>query len=664
MSHDATPRRNLESLKKEAKRWLAAIRAGDSDARGRFERALPGAVGSPGLREVQHALAREQGFDGWADLKAALERAMPSNPAATAAALAQYEAMADVLLEAYRTGTPEAMERHYRYTWHRRAWSGMRRYVQLDLGKLPATADDAVDVDITLDDARHLVAREYGFDDWPALVAFTETLGTPGTVPKRHSRWGLSPLTLPAAKPVRLIDAAAPEISQTILRTRDWDAILDGLASQPGARLSAEGQMTDALLAHVAQIDTITDLDLSGSVALTDDGLRRLARLPHLRRLDLSRTAIADGGVGVLRELPALESISLSMTQITDEGAAVLATCRKLRRVDCAGTHTGDGLIRALAGKTELSQLLTGNRVTDDGLALLAELPVFRTWRGGPSVPMRLFTESGEPNCLRLRGSFTDRGMAHLALLEGLYDLNVDDSRLAITAAGMMPLVSLPHLERLSVDARDDWMPHIAAMPRLRFLLIQDTTASDDGFVALSRSRSIELIWGRRCLNLRSRGFMALAGMPALRSLSVSCLNVDDSAVATLPTFPSLRELMPMDVPDAGYRHIGKCERLESLVLMYCRDTSDQATEHIAGLQHLTEYFNSYTRVTDRTPELLSTMDSLERVTLDTCHELTNDGVAKLARLPRLRELRVAGNKVTSDVARAFRPGVVVSVGG
>ena len=29
MSHELPPRRNLESLKKEAKRWLDAIRAGD-----------------------------------------------------------------------------------------------------------------------------------------------------------------------------------------------------------------------------------------------------------------------------------------------------------------------------------------------------------------------------------------------------------------------------------------------------------------------------------------------------------------------------------------------------------------------------------------------------------------------------------------------------------
>jgi len=118
-----------------------------------------------------------------------------------------------------------------------------------------------------------------------------------------------------------------------------------------------------------------------------------------------------------------------------------------------------------------------------------------------------------------------------------------------------------------------------------------------------------------------------------------------------------------MDVPDAGYRHIGECEQLESLILMYCRDTTDAATEHITGLRSLSYYFNSYTTITDRTPELLSGMDSLERITFDTCHGLTNAGVARLARLPRLRELRVSGKRVTSEVVDAFSPRVSVLYG-
>jgi hypothetical protein len=204
-------------------------------------------------------------------------------------------------------------------------------------------------------------------------------------------------------------------------------------------------------------------------------------------------------------------------------------------------------------------------------------------------------------------------------------------------------------------------MPYIAAMPRLRFLMCQDTSAGDDGFAALSRSQTIEYIWGRRCHNLRRRGFQALSTMPALRYLSVSCRNVDDEGLASLPHFPALRELMPMDVPDRGYRHVART-KVESLVLMYCRDTTDAATEHIASMTTLRKYFVSYNLITDRTPELLSGIDTLEEVTFDSCAGLTNDGIRHLARLPRLRRLSVGGMpRVTRDVAAAFPPHVEVA---
>jgi hypothetical protein len=638
MSQELHRRRGLESLKKEAKRWLAALRANAAGARARLERVLPGDPAGARLRDVQHALARELGFTGWAALKAAIA----ANREAGARALERYEAAAEALLEAYRTGTPKAMERHYHFTWHRRAWSGMRTYVQLDLGKRPAGPDD--DVEITLDDARHLVAIEHGFESWDDLLAFTRSADAGSLV---------------IAKPVRLEDPEGAQDARPISASRDWSVVLEALAARPSARLRAEGQMTDDVLARVSRIPGIAALDLGGSNALTDDGIRHLAGLPGLRHLDLAGTAITDRGLEVLRQLPLLESISLGMTRVTDEGMAHLGDCHELRRVDLSWTRTGDGAIRALAGKEKLGDFKSGGHVTDAGIPLLHELPVFKTWRGG-ETRMALLDYDAGPNQLVLRGSFTDWGMERMRGLDGLFGLNLDDRNLALTAAALAPLVSLENLGWLAVDAKDDWMPWIAAMPRLRFLGAQDTTAGDDGFAALGKSRSLEYIWGRQCHNLRRRGFLALARMPSLRGLSVSCLNVDDAGIAALPSFPALRELMPMDVPDAGYRHIGRCRELESLVLMYCRDTTDAATEHITGLSKLKHYFNSYTTITDRTPELLSGMDSLERITFDACHGLTNAGVARLARLPRLRELRASGKGLTAEVTRRFPPGVRV----
>lgn len=69
MSRQVTPKSNLDTLKKDAKRWLKALRANDLEARTRLQRAYPKAPAEPGLRDVQHALAQEHGLADWAQLK-------------------------------------------------------------------------------------------------------------------------------------------------------------------------------------------------------------------------------------------------------------------------------------------------------------------------------------------------------------------------------------------------------------------------------------------------------------------------------------------------------------------------------------------------------------------------------------------------------------------
>jgi hypothetical protein len=633
MSDKLTRRRSLESLKKEAKRWFDELRRNIPDARARYERVVPRALTKLTLRDVQHALALEHGFSGWTELK----HRLTEDAEETTRALGQFEYMAEALLEAYRTGTPAAMERHWALTWHRRNWQAMRTYVQLDLGRAAGAVNQ--NDDITLDDARFLVAREHGFERWDALVKF-------------YTRLPVQP-SLTTTKPIRLLSTETASDESPMWHSRDWTAVIARLKESDATGIDAGGQMTDAMLEDVSRIEHITALMLGGSRNVTDAGVRHLSRLSRLRHLDLSGTGITDHGLDVLRALPELESVSLAWTKVTDAGVEHLSGCERLSNVNLQGTSSGDGALRALAGKARVCQLKTGNAVTDAGLALLHEIPIFKSWHGGEPT-MGLLSYDAGPNYLLLRGPFTDRGMTQLEGLGGLFALNLDASELGITAAGLAPLVGLPNLGWLAFDATDDAMPYIARIPRLRFLGCQDTVAGDDGFVSLSQSQSIEYIWGRRCHNLRTRGFAALARMPALRGLSVSCKNVEDAGVAELPKFPALRELMPMDVPDEGYRHIARCDALESLILMYCRETSDAATEHIVRLQQLKYYFASYTRITDRTPELLSHMDSLERITLDGCAAVTNTGLAHLTRLPHLRELRVSGPQITPDIASDF----------
>lgn len=72
MSRTLTPRTNLETLRKDAKRWLKALRAGDADAKSRLLAIWPKAPAEPGLRDVQHVLALDYGCESWAALKTAI----------------------------------------------------------------------------------------------------------------------------------------------------------------------------------------------------------------------------------------------------------------------------------------------------------------------------------------------------------------------------------------------------------------------------------------------------------------------------------------------------------------------------------------------------------------------------------------------------------------
>jgi len=191
-------------------------------------------------------------------------------------------------------------------------------------------------------------------------------------------------------------------------------------------------------------------------------------------------------------------------------------------------------------------------------------------------------------------------------------------------------------------------------------LLTQNAVATDEGFEALSQSRTLEEFWGRECPNFGSRGFVAFSKMPALRKLGIGCKNVDDAALASLPHFSALRELTPIGVQDDGFRHVGRCERLERLVCMYCRDTTDVATAHVANLR-LKHYYAGLTKITDRSLEILGGMPSLEQVELYECNGVTDAGLPFLAALPHLREVTLEGLPgVTLAGTKVFASGVRV----
>jgi hypothetical protein len=628
----------LDSLRREAKRWLKALRAGDAGARGRFERAHPDAPPRPGLRHVQHALAGEYGHDSWIALKKALVThvAEPSRDAALGRTADEYDRLASDLVTAFDEKDPAALqrvnERYRRGFSFDDLWAEVWRRVYAFRQRSSRVAKNY----LQLTEAQTIIAQDAGFGSWAALMralAVSSPPVPPHTIDANENRIGPSR---------RLSD-------------REWDDLLAVMKERGITALDAGGLMTDDVLARVAALDHVTALSLGGSRELTDDGLQQLARMPQLQFLNLSEYPggkLTDRGLEFLRHLPNLRLFEMTWQRgITDAGVANLRYCDQLERVDLMGSPTGDGAIRALQGKPKLRNFSTGRLVTDAGLALLHNFPMLKA--GSSNDGARLLID----------GPFTNQGLARLAGLDGVVELDLFWHVSGITSDGFAHLKDLPSLAVLGADGRlsdNVSLGHFAAIPRLRRLRIQEAVATDAGFEALSRSSSIESIWGRECPHFGSRGFIALSRMPSLKGFGIGCRNVDDNALSTLPHFPALRELTPIGVQDPGFVHIGRCERLERLTCMYCRETTDVATGHIRNLR-IKYYYAGLTQITDRSLEILGTMSSLEQVEFYECNGITDTGLVFLAGLPNLREVALDSLPgVTFAGTKVFPAGVRV----
>jgi hypothetical protein len=650
-------RPSLEQLHKLAKELLRQARSGDSGAADRFRRAgsRTDDLQAATLADAQFVLAREYGFESWARLKHHIEEGQRPRPE-------EYIDLAQDLVAAY-DGDAVALHRvNARFgSAFTRAGSPftaaeLRARIEEHLNVLPFSASS--EGKLTQAQAQLFIARQYGFENWTKLL---DSMGA------RSS--GLRDLAHGSSSrpPFYRIDWRSNTIEPgPILSSQDWDRIFAVMKEYGITGLNAGGRMTDEALGRLAKLHHVRRVNLDGSIAITDAGLVRLVDLPLLEELDISgpKGAITDRGLDVLRHLPELRRFAACWQQnISDAGIESLSACDRLESVNLLGTQTGDGAVRACTRKPNLRRFKTGRRLTDVGLMLLHEFPAFKAWQGDKPHYSLMSAEAG-PTHLLLDGPFTDEGLGALGGLEGLFGLSFFWHSTSFTSKGLERLKNLPNLGFLGCQGErcdDAAMRCIAELSRLRMLMAQGTVATDAGFTALSRSQTIEYIWGRECPNLTGAGFSALAAMPALRGLAVSCRHVEDAALSVLPRFPALEEFMPMDVDDAGFRHVGRCKQLKALWCMYCRDTGDAATEHIAGLTALKTYYAGRTQITDRSLEILGQLPSLERIELWQCARVTDAGVAHLAALPCLREITLGGLPgVTRDALSLFPPHVRV----
>lgn len=176
-----------------------------------------------------------------------------------------------------------------------------------------------------------------------------------------------------------------------------------------------------------------------GQTNLDGAGLKTLAAMPHLVRLNLAATKIADADLPALAGLEFLETLNLTATAVTDAGLASLAPLKNLRRLHLWKTATTD------AGRQRLR----------------AQLPDLQINIGAPIDTTAAAPQLRAPKILSARTVFSDTLQVTLDFpftgIDLFYDLNEASPTTASPRYTGQPIV-LDRTTRLrTFAARTGW---------------------------------------------------------------------------------------------------------------------------------------------------------------------------------------------------------------
>ncbi len=149
--------------------------------------------------------------------------------------------------------------------------------------------------------------------------------------------------------------------------------------------------VSDDGMKHLTRLGKLRELTVGAGVC--GPGLKAIASMPNLVRLDLSRSGVRfenvhwlagsgieelkfiprfpAGSCGVLVELPNLRRFDSQVVHADDATAAVISRCRKLESVDVAGVGLTDEATRLLTRMPALTQLRMHGALTDQTLAIV-----------------------------------------------------------------------------------------------------------------------------------------------------------------------------------------------------------------------------------------------------------------------------------------------------
>lgn len=347
---------------------------------------------------------------------------------------------------------------------------------------------------------------------------------------------------------------------------------LEGLTHLKSLTLwGVAGGLTDASCASISRIKNLEELHfIMTSPRFTPAGVAHLKAVKRLREIDLGHvwsgpqgTSYGDEVARCLADMPGLESIQ-GMAYLSAEGVKTLATLPNLKRLDIAlkdhlqGYDGPTGLSHLSKAKTLEELRFSGGKSLSD--ADVIELESMINLR-------RLFIASSE---------MTDRGMVSIGKLRRLERLSLStENAAAMTKRGLNELKGLTNLRTLNMNilsrqstdrpAIDEIPLTLSALTKLKTLALSGVALQDADLVSLKDMGELEWLtlngsftesglWHLgnldslkllRIDNLScpsGRGLASLAGLESLHDFGFNG-PITDAALDTLAGFPSLWSL-------------------------------------------------------------------------------------------------------------------------
>ncbi len=130
----------------------------------------------------------------------------------------------------------------------------------------------------------------------------------------------------------------------------------------------------------------------------------------------------------------------------------------------------------------------------------------------------------------------------------------------------------------------DDVKKHLAAFPKLRWLLVANGQSTDDLLEAAASLRHLSLLCMWNAAGVTDAGMAHLANHPTLRYLHLESSQITDESLRIFGTLPQIEHLSLQDnrVTDAGLAHLRNLTHLQELFVL-----GDDAHITDDGLKHL-----------------------------------------------------------------------------